>query len=314
MNKNKGLKVYISKLKYDIKEYNYHKHNFGIKYAISFFLTYIFKKQRYKTRLRAISILDKEFGWIFEKYSKLTYSKVVENNKNIFFYWSQGKENMPFVPKKSLEQLYKLYPNYNIYFLCDNNIDEYLHLDDNIWMLYKEGKITVQTFSDILRFNLLSKYGGIWVDSTLLFLEKLPLSEYINKYGFYSLNNNSEEKNKIWGKVYPVTYTTFFLCTHKENYNMLACVEFYNEFYKKYNHAIDYFMNDYMLILCMKYKLCNNQLAQIPIIDGNPFDLYNYIENKNKSLEKIFNCPQKLNWRDFNIEKLKDILNNIGKI
>ena len=38
--------------------------------------------------------------------------------------------------------------------------------------LFESGKMTQAHFSDQLRINLLAKYGGIWVDATLLIIQK----------------------------------------------------------------------------------------------------------------------------------------------
>ncbi len=40
---------------------------------------------------------------------------------------------------------------------------------------FETGKISVQTFSDILRFNLLKNNGGMWIDATIFFVNNYDL-------------------------------------------------------------------------------------------------------------------------------------------
>ena len=287
----------MNKINKLLAETKLQRQNFGFKYSSSFFMAKLLKFKKFKTRKLAIKLLDKEFGYIFQKLSKKEYKPAAQLNKNIFVYWANGFNDLPPIVDLCLKNLKTYFFDYDIHLVDDKNLSKYIQLDQNILTLYKSSFITVQTFSDIIRFNLLYKYGGIWCDATLLFLEKLPLDSILQNYGFYSLNFKSCEKEKLWGKVYQITWSTFFLVSDKNNPNMEACVTFYNNYYKKHNYAIDYFMNDYMLILCSKYKSGNNQLAKIPSIDGHPFLITQWLYNDKIDLSVVKKIPQKLNWR-----------------
>ena len=51
---------------------------------------------------------------------------------------------------------------------------QYVDIPDYILQKYRAGKMTRTHFSDILRLHLLSRYGGVWIDSTILMTEHLP--------------------------------------------------------------------------------------------------------------------------------------------
>ena len=55
-----------------------------------------------------------------------------------------------------------------------------------IYIIQKK-KITVQALSDIIRLNILNKYGGVWADAMLLCIQSLNhwIYEVINKTGFW---------------------------------------------------------------------------------------------------------------------------------
>ncbi len=290
-----------------LKESNKHMKNWGGKYAISYFNRNLIKSTEDKNRRLALSLMDKKYSYIFDKYKNTEYHISTEVNNNIFIYWANGFDNAPELVKICVSQVKKLYSDsYNIHLIDDNNIKDYVTLNSRILNYYKNKKITIQTFSDILRFNLLYKYGGCWFDSTLLMLEKFPLKEMILKYGYYSLNHECD----FFKNVYDVTWTSYFQCSDQGNPNMGACVEYYNEYYKTHDYAIDYFMSDYMLCLCSKYGIANDQLKNISPCKYNPFSLNDYIIGNKSSYENYTKCPQKLSWRynEEQIVKLKEVL------
>lgn len=159
---------------------------------------------------------------------------------------------------------------------------------------------------------MLYKFGGFWFDATILNLRPLPLTQYLTQSTIWSINHNSKQKEYYWGKVYPVTYTTFLIGARKGSIVMKTCVEFFNEYYNKYDCAIDYFLNDYILILCMKYHIEDDSLEKIPFIKESPFALMDNISlNKQIKLDDYIFCPQKLDWRNKKAEEIIDgFLNN----
>lgn len=303
----------IKKIKKNIYEIKTHCKNHGFKYAFSFFVSCFNKKVKYKTRLKGIKTIEEEFQSVFDEFEERSTNKQdnEEFNKVFFVYWSQGVNKLNSLTKRCIQQLQKYFPDYKICLIDDYNYSDYVDIDEHIIDLYKKKKITVQTFSDIMRFNLLRTYGGVWVDSTLLFFNRFPLDELVKKNGFLSLNHISEEKNNIWGKVYPVCFTTFFMGTTKHNPIMKACIKLYSEYYKKYDFAIDYFMTDYFLIICAKRKLNNDQLNNIAFWEGSPFYLIKNYKNDRIEIDKIKQIPQKLDWRSYSEDQYAHIFDKI---
>lgn len=282
---------------------------FGFSYGMLYFLSIFLKKLKPTLRKKAIHVLDKKIGYVFERKTWTYFPKETQKfEKNIFFFWAQGKEYLPEIPKYSFSSIKRLYPDYNIIFIDLENFSQYIELPESIVEKFKAQKISIQTFSDILRLNLLFKYGGVWCDATVIMFDTFPFEEYVEKYGFWSINNNTKEKNNIWGKVFPVTFTTFIMATYKENHTVEACVELYNEYYSKYDCCIDYFMTDYFLIMTMERHFDDNMLFKIPNPGNDPFYVARCIrQEKAISLDETKKCPQKFNWRESNPEYYKKI-------
>ena len=54
--------------------------------------------------------------------------------------------------------------------LDENNLKEYVQIDEMVYQKKNKGIIGMALFSDIIRLSLLSAYGGIWCDATLFLI------------------------------------------------------------------------------------------------------------------------------------------------
>ena len=92
--------------------------------------------------------------------------KFIKSNipKNIYMFWDKGWDKAPYICQECLLSWKYYNPNWKIITLDKKNIYNYLskELLDDIW----EKKL-VQHQADIIRVNLLKKYGGVWTDSTI---------------------------------------------------------------------------------------------------------------------------------------------------
>ena len=85
----------------------------------------------------------------------------------VWFCWLQGIENAPELVKACLKSL-KENVDAEIRALDERNYGEYVELPEYIVEKYRKGRIPPALFSDLLRLELLIRYGGTWIDSTVL--------------------------------------------------------------------------------------------------------------------------------------------------
>lgn len=88
--------------------------------------------------------------------------------KVIWICWLQGYNSAPDLVKACINSIRLNNPDFEIVFLTEKNISNYIDFPDYIINKYKTGQISRTHFSDILRISLLCKYGGVWMDSTVL--------------------------------------------------------------------------------------------------------------------------------------------------
>lgn len=97
-------------------------------------------------------------------------------NKTIWLFWMQGYEHAPLIIKKCMDSVKRNKPlDYEIVILTQENIEQYIHLPNFVWEKYNDGKITITHLSDIIRLELIYRYGGAWIDATVYCSEKIPL-------------------------------------------------------------------------------------------------------------------------------------------
>lgn len=116
--------------------------------------------------------------------------------KKIWIYWDDVG-NMPLLVEKCIEKISYLNDDFEIIFLSENNIDYYIPT------IHKFNFPKIQHKSDYIRLYLLSKYGGVWIDSSIIFYK--PLDFFIkmmkekksNFFAFYNERRTKDEEFPI---------------------------------------------------------------------------------------------------------------------
>lgn len=125
--------------------------------------------------------------------------------KIIWFLWLQGLGKAPLVVKECYESWLKHNPDWQLILLDENNISNHIDLPD----YSRKNNITKQAYSDILRINLLAKYGGVWADATCFCVK--PLDEWLPEYittGFFAFERPGPDR----------MISSWFIASAKYNY------------------------------------------------------------------------------------------------
>lgn len=93
-------------------------------------------------------------------------------DNSIWFCWLQGIENAPELVKKCLESQREAFGE-EVTVLDESNYTDYVTLPDYIVEKRKKGYIPSALFSDMIRLELLIRYGGTWIDATVFASPKI---------------------------------------------------------------------------------------------------------------------------------------------
>ncbi len=119
--------------------------------------------------------------------------------KTIWLYWNSSLETAPDVVKHSLLSWKMMNPDYEICFLNDNNLNEVLGFNFNSVFQLASVNLGFAMKADILRLYLLSKFGGIWVDTTTFCLTPLNkwLPEATKQTNFFTFRHRNNHTRPI---------------------------------------------------------------------------------------------------------------------
>lgn len=235
------------------------------------YLRYEFLKIWFKATLKNTDPDLKKVNknWVIYTYLKSKYSKFIKNykiqdyqvhgNSNfIWWCWFQGEENAPEITKMCLESVRRNFPGKEIIIITEKNMRDYVSFPGFIEKKYKKGIISRTHLSDILRLELLIKYGGLWIDSTV-FCTAEP--SYIYKTPLFMFK--TKEKND------PATVAqSWFIYSRKNDPILILTKTLLYKYWQNHNYMIHYFLIYFFLkIASDKFK---DEWERIPFFSDIP--------------------------------------------
>lgn len=181
----------------------------------------------------------------------------------IWVCWLQGIENAPPLVKTCINSI-KQY-NSNVCLIDINNYKKYVDIPNFIIDKLNKKIITPTHFSDILRFALLAKHGGTWIDATYLILNKLPKQMLMNDF-FTLSSNHSTFKQWIPEGKWSGNFIKFSLGDSTPKI-IFQC---FLNYWENNDYLIDYFLIDYLIKLNFLNNLTFKQQVEnnVPVADN----------------------------------------------
>ena len=190
------------------------KENYNIVHDLH---TLIFLEKKYNSFLKELPILPES---------------TEEKPKIIWWCWLQGEENAPVLCRKCLDSLRKNYPDYQINIVTSKNLYDYIDFPEYIKEKYSTGVITHTHFSDLIRVQLLIKYGGIWIDSSVYCTGR---SEYIEQSPFFVYKSFLNANNAM-------SASSWLISANKNNPILITTRDLLFEYWKSKKSLINYFL------------------------------------------------------------------------
>lgn len=174
-----------------------------------------------------------------KKAMKLHYEpqELEANSETIIWqYWEQGLENAPEIVKICVDSVEKYKNGHKHLILSRENIKDYVDIPDYIWELNDKKVIKSAHMSDIIRTYLLAKYGGVWIDATVLLSKDLP--NYVTDSELFVFQN--ELKIDLDG----LNMASYFMAAKPHNEIIVRTQHLLNEYWKE-----NCFLNNYFMFL-----------------------------------------------------------------
>ena len=177
-------------------------------------------------------------------------------------YWESKDGTIPPLVQACLDSVEKYKGNKcKRIFLTYENIREYVELPEYIYRMKEGGKMCTAHFVDIVRTALLVKFGGVWVDSTILLTDTMP--NYITDSDLFFFR--TDEKSDLDG----LCGTNYLIASKEPNNKILT--EVLNSmiaYWKENRFLVNYFTHMHIITLvCRKNP---ELLSKIPFYSFYP--------------------------------------------
>lgn len=261
--------------KYPIKIINrmFLTFNFPLRWKIKFFKYY--GQFMY---LKFLKYLDKAHEYI----KKHPYYKHIshKNSGIIWTFWWQGVHDMPLIIKRCIQSIEKHSNNHPVVLITKYNIHKYTTIPKFIFKKLNNNEMTLTHFSDILRFNLLYNYGGLWIDSTVFCSSNLGKNYFGNIYtsGGYDFVQSR--------KLYFAKWTEFLIGGKSHNELFQFMNTFFRVYWRQNKYLIDYLLVDYGLAYAYKHNMSNFKYYVNNIACNNNHHLYDLVDCLNKKFNQ----------------------------
>lgn len=182
--------------------------------------------------------------------------------RTIWWCWLQGLDAALPIVKACYNSLvhgewFKVH-GYTVKVIDAKNWREYVELPGYIVEKWEKGRIPAAMFSDLLRVELLIKYGGTWIDSTVLCTGGSRLMDQGSRLLDAPLFVFQYTKE---GSV-PVSISNWFISACRNNEVLMVLREMLYAYWRDYDCVLDYYI--FHLFSAMISKEYPEQMAAMP--------------------------------------------------
>lgn len=222
----------------------------------------IVKKQSFKIIYPEVltliePFLISEYKQILDRSKELYSKQVFEKRKSniVWFCWLQGLNMAPNIVKTCYNSLKQCLLGRDIKVIDDDNWKDYIEFPNYIVKKWDEKMIPAALFSDLLRIQLLIKYGGTWIDSTVLCTKKGYYPDYFDADLFLFQYTQPRSTTGI-------SISNWFITSHSNNEVLMVLRDMLFAYWKDYNCTLDYYVfHLFFKIVAEEYP---EQVASMP--------------------------------------------------
>lgn len=165
--------------------------------------------------------------------------------------WLQGLDNAPEMVNVCLESHMKHLPGYEFRVLDMENYRQWVELPEWVEEKYARGMIPAALFSDVLRVAVLKRYGGVWMDASVL----------CTGFGNQQLQKQwTEVENSRFavfryyrkGDRYPSGLSNWFIAATPDNVVLTSVYDMLTAYWRDYDCTIDYYMMHLFISCALK--------------------------------------------------------------
>lgn len=216
---------------------------------------------RLSAQMKIKQKLAKKYKFVLNRFED-SFDCSLEHRKSdkVWICWFQGIENAPLLVQKCYKSVVSNMPDKEVILITSENMERYVQFPNFIIDKWKKGYITHTHMTDLLRLELLIKYGGMWLDATVFCSDcNIPSYFFDSDLFFYQCLKPGKDGH--------ANYVSSWLISAKTNNKVLMAVrELCYTYWTKNKKMCDYFLlHDFMSIVLDRYQ---DELKAIPPRDN----------------------------------------------
>lgn len=219
---------------------------------------------RLSAGLKTKQKLEKKYRGMLEEFDR-HYDRSVphKSSKEVWICWFQGIENAPELVQKCYQSVKKNISDREIILITSENMYDYVSFPKPIQDKIDAGIIKGAHLSDLLRIELLLRYGGTWLDSTV-FCSGNNIPSYMLDSELFMFQCLKP------GRDGHCTVISNWFITARTNNRMLYLVRgLLYSYWEKNNKLDDYFIFHVFFQMCIEY--CSEEWNRvIPVSNSTP--------------------------------------------
>ena len=194
----------------------------------------------------------------------------------VWICWWQGIPEAPELVQKCIARMEKMLGDKaDIRIITFDNYRQYIAFSETVAEKFNKGCISMTHLSDILRAQLLCRYGGLWIDATYYIWDDRFI-DALCQFPFFTQKQGGElnELDIVSGR-----WANNFMKGPAGFPLFGFMVEAFELFWSKYDEVLNYFLFDYIIAVCyeqlpeirMIMDACpvNNRFSQVLADWGN---------------------------------------------
>lgn len=153
---------------------------------------------------------------------------------------------MPELVKMCQARLKQVLPGdrAELHLITLDNFRQYVDLPAHILEKFEKKIITMTTMSDVLRFALLKKYGGYWLDATVFFTGAIPEEYFSGNFYCQKMAGNTAYSQR---EACRSNWCGFSMAGPKESIVFRYMCDAFSHWWENFDTIIDYVLIDYLL-------------------------------------------------------------------
>ncbi len=216
---------------------------------------------RLSVEIKIQNRLNKKYRKKLKQYPELKVKNMEhKDNKTVWICWLQGMENAPLVVQHCYNSVCEHLTDWSIVVITSDNFGKYTDFPGYIIEKWCNGVITDTHFSDLLRIELLTCYGGLWLDATVFCTGVVP--DYIceSDLFFYQCLKPGLDGHCI-------RMSSWLIYARSNNIILSAVKMMLRDYWKSQNRLEDYFLMHHLVSIAMEYF--PNEANEIPKVPND---------------------------------------------